>query len=213
MIAAMSYPTSLLYLPSLNPRLPGLRRNTAALAAMYGAYALLGQWSFIAAQRRSRIFVRAACLALLAHHVMVYPGNVASVDAPSRDRNTGFFAVRESPEASLTEWVKRTASGETLPCVERYPDSECCRHGEVFAAVAGYRRGTICRRFRSERAMPAVASRLFCRLTSGGVASFLNEVDLHRCAASSCSTCSAETRPLPGAAMMSSGSVTISRSS
>jgi hypothetical protein len=111
--------------------LPGIRRQTPALAAFYVLYALA--WRDFGSGRIRTWLVRALAVGLLLlplHHLYALPDNAVRV------RGDGFTPVGDRPVAYLQEL---TAKAVREPVLLRCPgpsDSRC-RYPEVFAAIAG----------------------------------------------------------------------------
>ena len=129
-------------LPGLDPRLPGLRRATGLLVALYAAYAVV--WARASSRGfggpRFDILAVTFCCLLLLHHLLAVAPNLVSLQRPSRFRDTTWFAVEDTPLKSLDYWLQHTASGYALAARDRKTGELTQRpYSEIFSALAGYR--------------------------------------------------------------------------
>lgn len=126
-----------LILPNLDARLPGLRRCTMLLAAVYALLALV--WLRLPEMTRHRRRMLLICTAVLAgHHAVACAINYRALETPSPWRASGWFGVEETPAASLQYWLKHT---EEYALVARDENGNFVQrpYSEIYAAIAGYR--------------------------------------------------------------------------
>lgn len=132
-------------LPNLSKGLPGIRRNTGLLISFYALFALFIKYFVTHKSKDSKMRIAGIviCGVFLLHHIIAYPANLATISNQSVFRDRTWFAAKESPRASLNNWLvsmENSASGPTLACIGPDNIPLKCRYAEIYAAIAGYQR-------------------------------------------------------------------------
>lgn len=114
--------------------IPGGRRNTPILAAFYVLFAIV--WLAHRSLERSRRgeggwgwFTRALLLALLVHHIIAYPVNLAELKTPSPWFTEDWFY----PNAQ----AKINSGIQTLQSQDLYLDCGNCTYSNIYATLKG----------------------------------------------------------------------------
>ncbi|MBF0279335.1 MAG: hypothetical protein HQM13_16180 [SAR324 cluster bacterium] len=142
LIAAFSLLLITLIIPNLaGYSAPGIRRATGLIPAFYAIFA--GVWYYLTSHKIPLLLKRMGmliCIFPLFHHLAVYIPNYSAIADPSRYRNVGFFAVKETPQQSFQEIFKYVENNQMLICLDVHQQPQVCRYSEIFAAIAGHQK-------------------------------------------------------------------------
>lgn len=119
---------------------PGIRRNTAVLAAFYTLFTA-GWWYLYNARNitaTTRNVLLIIILLLPLHHVIVYPFNLVGLNNPSLYQYSHIFGLAKTPAESLNFFIHETQKENLkLGCQDKDGQMVFCRYSEGYAAVAG----------------------------------------------------------------------------
>lgn len=120
---------------------PGLRRNTAVLAAFYSMYILV--WYWVVNQKWETLQLRNILIVILMliplHHLLAYPVNLFNLGTPSPYQYSHIFKIADTPAKSLDLLVMGAQREDLkLGCKDSDGELQTCRYAEGYAAVAGY---------------------------------------------------------------------------
>jgi hypothetical protein len=123
--------------PAASRHLPGLRRSTPFIAGAY--VTMVCVWAMPAfddvLSRALAWTGKAACVLLLAHHVMAYGPNFRYLLDETRNVRDPWFYQFGNPRQSVQTWAREfVLTGKPLAC----GGASGCRFSEVYGAVAGY---------------------------------------------------------------------------
>lgn len=117
--------------------LPGLRRATPLLAALYALFAL--GWYTTVKQKNIGVQLKYTLIVIFLllplHHLLSLPFNLSGLKAPSVFRESRWFNTELDPEGSLKA-LTETAKKEKLS-LKCSSDVSSCRYAEVYSAVQG----------------------------------------------------------------------------
>jgi hypothetical protein len=122
---------------------PGLRRSTGVLTAFWVMFAMV--WHSTSHGAIHRPWLRwpavAACLLLPAIFLWRAPALAADLGRPDVYANRDWFAIAESPQASLEKLRRDVTAGKPLECPRDGKGGWVpCRYQEIYAALEGFRR-------------------------------------------------------------------------
>lgn len=119
---------------------PGIRRNTAFLAAIYTLVTLL--WYYLLVLKKNFLGLKTALIILLLaiplHHLIAFPINLSNITTVSPYQYGLGFQLAATPSKSLDLLIKKTKSEDLqLVCQDQKGNKVFCRYPEMYAAVAG----------------------------------------------------------------------------
>lgn len=117
---------------------PGIRRNTAGLAAFYGLF--ITTWFYVIIYFKHDvkriIFIAILCLIPI-HHILVFPANLSYLSKPSIFQYKELM-IKGGPVESLKYYISQAQNQELfLSCQNNMGKKIFCRYVEIYAAVAG----------------------------------------------------------------------------
>ncbi len=120
---------------------PGIRRYTPALAAIYGLF-VLGWWYFNHHKWPNswqRWLISLSFIAILLHHLVVFPTNLTALYTLSPYAERQWFQVAKTPDLSWRSAVEAIQVKDLqLGCQdEKQNFLNFCRYNEIYASIAG----------------------------------------------------------------------------
>ena len=127
-----------LVIPNLSEKLPGLRRNTPALAGFYAVVVLLwlGSTQVGLIKWKTRL-IQFSVFLLLLHHLIGFSGLYWQLSEESLVLREPWLKIAITPRESLEIWKNKIEKGQPLSCepTDSHPVPNC-RYSELFAALA-----------------------------------------------------------------------------